>query len=104
MDDDLPDLDAITSGSITVDGSTLVLAGDVDFALVNAWERTGQAIDDLERIVAERVTFMGSAGITLVIKIARAAEPRTVELVHPSRPALRPLQAMGVDKLLRITT
>ncbi len=49
------------------------------------------------------MTFMGSAGITLVIKIARAAEPRTVELLHPSRPALRPLQAMGVDKLLRIT-
>ncbi len=38
MDDDLPDLDAITSGSITVDGGTLVLAGDVDFALVNAWD------------------------------------------------------------------
>ncbi|MEI4273996.1 SpoIIE family protein phosphatase [Klenkia sp. LSe6-5] len=100
--DDLPDLSQIDTGTITVDDGTLTLVGDIDYALVTAWQAAHPGPHRVSAVDAAQVTFLGSAGIAFLLRLA-AASPERLRLVSPSRPARRPLEVMGADALMDIT-
>ena len=102
--DELPALAEIDSGSITVLGDVMTLTGDVDYVLVAAWQHEHPAPVTVTCVDAGQVTFLGSAGIAFLLRMLTAARPTVLQLRNPTRPALRPLQLMGVDQLLHITT
>lgn len=99
--DDLPPLADITTGTIAIEDAVLTLAGDVDTLLVSAWRREHPEIPRVSAIRAGGVTFMGSAAVAYIIALCKAAGEERIELAEASRPALRPLQVMGVDRLMR---
>ncbi|SCX43402.1 PAS domain S-box-containing protein [Klenkia marina] len=100
--DDVPDLAQIDTGSMTVADGTLTLVGDIDYALVTAWQAVNPGPHQVSAVDAAQVTFLGSAGIAFLLRLAAAAPERLV-LRSPSRPARRPLEVMGADALMDIT-
>jgi ABC-type transporter Mla MlaB component len=100
--DDVPDLSQIDSGSMAVADGTLTLVGDIDYALVTAWQAVNPGPHLVRSVDAARVTFLGSAGIAFLLRLAAGA-PERLQLLAPSRPARRPLEVMGADALMDIT-
>lgn len=95
--DDEPELEAIGHGSVTVDGPTLTLTGEIDTVLVRAWARRHPAPPaGVQTIDVADVTFFGSAAIAYLIRVARAAAPTRLQLLSPGRPVRRPLEVTGV--------
>lgn len=98
--DELPPLQDITTGAITLEDATITLSGEVDTLLVSAWRREHPDIPQVRTIRAGGVTFMGSAAVAYIIALCKAAGEERIELAEASRPAMRPLQVMGVDRLM----
>jgi anti-sigma B factor antagonist len=94
-----------------VEGTLVVeVAGEVDLdtapqlhaAIVDAIDRTADAgpIIDLTR-----VSFLGSAGLTVLLRATRHAEARSEQLpivVDANRPVIRPIELTGLDVVLRL--
>lgn len=87
-------------GSITVVGDTLVLTGDVGTDLCQAFRTTGRQLDEIDRLDARRVTFIGSPGLSLLAEVARVRGAGVP--LWAGRAALRPLRLTGLDRLFDV--
>lgn len=101
----VPGLDLPGSASVTASGGTtvLLLDGEIDAAVVRAFERrylrTGEPAVDV--IDAERVTFLDSLGLRLMVRCCQEAarQGRATTLRHPSAPVRRVLTMTGLSSL-----
>lgn len=88
-------------------GPVLHLVGEVDVAVVEAFERSVGGRGGLPQVGAidtSRATFLDAAGITLCLRCtadARAAG-RLPLLLHPPRQVLRPLEIVGLQDRFRV--
>jgi anti-anti-sigma factor len=96
-------------GSITIEHEAgglrvLCLSGDVDSATVAEYEsRQGSLLVVVDVIDADAVTFLGSAGLTVMVRCAEAAsaEGRLLVLRAASGPVERLLQVAGIGGFFR---
>ena len=95
----------LPSGTIRAEiadgGLALFLAGEIDLAVVDVFERSVGGAASLPQVAvihASETTFLAAAGVSLLLRCttgARAAG-RPPLLVRPTRHVLRPLQLVGV--------
>lgn len=97
--DDVPALADIDSGTITLTGSTLTMAGEVDTMLIGAWRVEHPQPPAVSEVDLAAVTFLNSAGAAYLIRLAKSASPARLILLGSSPVAARVLQIMGVHAL-----
>lgn len=87
-------------GSVSVERKgrqrVLCLSGEVDFAVVNEFERNLDSSLAVDEIDAGAVTYFGSSGIRLLVRVRKAS------LAEGCSPKLRS-SSMGVDRVLALT-
>jgi anti-sigma B factor antagonist len=94
-----------------VDGTTIVVVtGEVDMHA--APQLSSEVIDTLDHAAGEVcvvdlsvVTFLGSAGLTALLRAAEHAEAGHEPLrivVDSNRPVIRPLEVTGLDRVLKL--
>ncbi|KQS67622.1 STAS domain-containing protein [Modestobacter sp. Leaf380] len=88
------------AGRVTLDGTHLVMVGDIDSRLFEHWSTGQPGTPVVETVDATGVTHLGSAGLVLLARLAQAA-PAPIRLRAHPRTVWRPLQLTGLGALFR---
>lgn len=100
-----PDVEAPEHGSVQLeqDGSLLVLRGEIDKEVVRHFRLAVRPADWPSRVDAREVTFMSSAGLELLVHLARKQKRAGAELevVEPPASLRMLLTQTGLSRVFR---
>lgn len=88
-------------GSIQVVDGVAVLAGELDYALSTAWLQENPVLPSVTGIDARRVSYLGSAGMVLMVRLVRASRTR-VALQVDQGAARRVLEVAGLMSMFDV--